>query len=135
MPDSACHLHVAKSNFTLLQKGIDKLELTTYYPDWCITLQFYICVHLIEYVFATKGWHTKNHLMRDEYVLKFGRSLFDEKFPAHYHSLYDLSKQARYVTKDGITSDPVESDDELVEAREHFEYIVNYFQKKHAITL
>jgi len=92
------HLTQVATNKALL-KRLDQ----TRFPDWYITIAFYITVHYVEAYFCknhTKG-HTYSHQSRRA---ELSRTLFrDFNFRRSYRDLEDLSRKARYLMHGGVT--------------------------------
>ncbi|MEG0179671.1 MAG: hypothetical protein RR654_08975 [Oscillospiraceae bacterium] len=92
------HLEKFKHNKDFLNAvkniKIEKGEKGFY--DWEITIDFYICVHIIEYVLALKfGENSDNHDMRFALMHKH-KDIFTKDLLDNYKMLKDLSKESRY---------------------------------------
>ncbi len=96
MPSDKAHIEQARHNAELL-RGLDIIQ----YPDWVITLAFYVIVHLSEAVFAsmsTPTWnlsdtrHSSNHEERKKKVVRY----FGRDIGSHYLALYSDSRKSRY---------------------------------------
>jgi len=62
------------------------------YPDWLITIAFYIALHFVDAKLARRNIHPQNHQKRIQYVSQFMPS----DVANDYFYLYNKSKVARY---------------------------------------
>ena len=93
MPTSVEHIKQTSHN----QSFLDTFTTPTgesFYPDWSITVIFYIAVHCIEYYFAKmQNVHCLSHMDRNK---RIGRDKNLQQIYGDYLRLYNWSKDARY---------------------------------------
>jgi hypothetical protein len=63
------------------------------YPDWIVTVCFYVAVHAIDTLLANDGIYPTNHDTRNEVLFKTNRYLAINRV---YIPLYSLSRTVRY---------------------------------------
>jgi hypothetical protein len=84
------------------------------FRDWAITGMFYMAVHQVERYFdETVGQHCPNHTVRDTWVCRSLRSIYQD-----YRDLKDLSIAARYDVV-SMTSSDVKDAEVLLETIEN----------------
>jgi len=94
MPGAAQHLSQVNSNKNFLYTFVSRPDGTTSFPDWAITVTFYIALHLVEqYLYVHHQKHCKNHRDRENEV-ESDPNL--RKIYSHYKRLSDWSREARY---------------------------------------
>ena len=99
MADLKAHLTQVAKNRALLSR-LDSNR----FPDWSITICFYIAIHYVEAYFyqCHTTQHTFSHQKRRS---ELSRTLFrDFNFRRSYRDLEDLSRKARYLMHGGVTA-------------------------------
>jgi hypothetical protein len=99
MADLKAHLTQVAHNKAVLRR-LDSAR----FPDWSITVCFYIAVHYVEAYFyqCHTTQHTFNHQKRRS---ELSKTLFqDFNFRRSYRDLEDLSRKARYLMHGGVTA-------------------------------
>jgi hypothetical protein len=99
--------------------------------EWIVVVRFYICLHIVEAIFATHGRDLKSHSERTKVMPMFVGNLYDRDFSDHYMDLYQLSCHARYATN---ISDPLTPRD-ISDSEIHFNYIITFAKNKYKIVL
>ena len=97
MADLKAHLTQVANNKALLRQ-LDPRR----FPDWSITVCFYIAVHYVEAYFyrCHTTQHTFSHQKRRS---ELSKTLFhDFNFRRSYRDLEDLSRKARYLMHGGV---------------------------------
>ena len=93
MPGINEHLKQVEHN----QKFFHVLQLLSrFFPDWLVTSQFYIAVHLVDAYLATKGVHPTQHRLRGQHLSEDKKLL---PIYSEYQDLENLSRDARYAVR------------------------------------
>ncbi len=128
MPDVANHLAKVRSNKSILNH-IGNAEATQF-PDWYVTITFYTAVHIVEaIIYQEKNSHSKDHDDREKQLMKI--PVLDRSFLTAYRTLYQQSKQARYMTNKKFTMNHDDCKDalhnlETIETECKDSYFTNY---------
>lgn len=130
MPSGEFHKQQAGRNSVFLSEIVDKLKARDNYPEWCVTVQFYTALHVVEAIFAKDNIHHTNHTPRNDAVYAHP-SLFDKSFAGHYNNLYNACYKARYLNKKGDSISILE----LPDCDKSMDYIKNFAKEKHKISI
>ena len=130
MPSKDEHIGNLRHNYAFLKECETKCDAKTTYPDWLFIVRFYVCVHIVEAILATKGIHSERHADRSTKISRL-KDLFRDDFEIHYRDLLNASYLARYTTKIRKNMKP----DILQDNEKSFNYIVNYAKDKFGITV
>lgn len=92
------YLEQAKSN----EEAARSVENT--YPDWTVTMCFYVALHLVEYYacqkrvdISSKFPEKSPHDSRRGYVRQIAKELNNKDLEKLYNSLEELSRKSRYL--------------------------------------
>jgi len=93
MGDVSAHTRKAKHNeaFLMLVQKFDSLQKPSF-PDWLVTVAFYIAVQYVDAKLAQEGKHPGNHPERNHFVATLLRHLGKD-----YFFLKNKSERARYI--------------------------------------
>lgn len=95
MPNTSEHLAKVRHNKEML-KFLGEPQKTPF-PEWFVTVTFYIAVHCLEALFYDQNNdHAKSHAEREDKLRKKYPSL-DVDFKRAYFRLQEQSRQARYM--------------------------------------
>lgn len=90
MPSENVHRRQAEHN----RQFLDWLDLdVTPYLDWAVTVMFYTALHLVEWLLATKGYHSDSHENRHQAM---GRVSELRPIYPDYRELETQSHRSRY---------------------------------------
>jgi hypothetical protein len=93
MADSRKHLDQWQHNRAFL--GL----IPTDYPDWMVTVSFYVALHAIDALLAHDGvGRVNSHESRNDVLIKTKRY---QQIWKHYQPLHDLSRRIRYLAAPG----------------------------------
>lgn len=95
MPSESVHLAQVRHNLAFLKSFYAP---TTPYPDWAVTVAFYIALHAVEFALAQRGLHSQSHMARRRYV----RQIFPHIWTLYFR-LDVFSRRSRY---EGFQPDP-----------------------------
>lgn len=129
MPNDIKHLEKVRHNKEML-KYLGKPE-DTKFPDWFVTVTFYIAVHCIEAIFYhEKKDHSKHHIDRDDKLLHKYRDI-DMGLKRAYWRLHEQSQEARYMENSKFKLDKDDCNDatinlDIVEKECKENYFPNY---------
>jgi hypothetical protein len=88
------HLTQWKHNRSLLG------SISTTYPDWIVTVAFYVALHATDSLLAHDGIsRVHSHDTRNNVLMQTRRY---EHIWRHYRPLHDLSRRIRYLAEPGI---------------------------------
>jgi hypothetical protein len=133
MPSSKTHLDKVQANYDFL-KFINKDHwVKKNYPDWYITVMFYISVHVMQAYLAKSNKHPTDHVTLE---CDLGATLGTNNITITSHKdLSRLSRIGRYLSNPGsITATQILGQD-LKDAEEDFEEIKRFCKAELALEL
>lgn len=103
MPSQSVHLERARRNIAFLDLCEQKCDISSKFPDWKVTIQFYVAVHVIDAVLSDNGRHPESHEERWRHIREKAIR-FPEELKDAYGVLYGKSITARYLINHGSSS-------------------------------
>ena len=130
------HINQSKHNFLFFEKVINMDK--TNYLDWCVTICFYVSVHLINAHIAQRAnLHYKSHYEVEREINPYNKSICSlNKFVyLSYKKLSMLSRRARYLLKESDNNEVAHyiRDEHMIKALKHLDSLITYFCKEHSI--
>lgn len=133
MPSDKTHLAKAEENYAFL-KSINKDDwVKKNYPDWYITIIFYVSVHVMDAYLPGGKLYPTNHGMRRDYLDK-SLGVSDITVISH-KELERLSRIGRYLSNSGETTLRQLIPKDISDADVAFEEIKRFCKSKFSLEL
>lgn len=113
------HLSAVQKNIRFLNRSEEHVAISRDFPEWSTVIRFYVCVHIIEAALTPD--HCESHEERRKALLT-DKGKFNLDFRNRYNDLYQHSRRARYLNRQGYSI----SIDDLADADAAYLFIISH---------